>query len=208
MSLVSAGSAGHPVSRVAPERSAATTLQEGVERAVKLPKTPGKTTPAFAFSIVRRAIIEGIADRQFGESEMQEVIAFFGGSWTCVFCGSEPFKRWDHLVAISEGGDTVLGNMVPVCARCDDSKGASPYREWALGDAKYSPKAQGVPDIEDRLDEIDKYVAKYDYHPQPPKDRLNSEEFQEFKRLQADCRRLRKDFNTFFVQYRERIGSG
>ena len=30
----------------------------------------------------------------------------------CIFCGNLDVKRWDHLVPISKGGDTVLGNMV------------------------------------------------------------------------------------------------
>ena len=78
--------------------------------------------------------------------------------------------------------------------------------EWALGDAKYSPKSRGVRDIEERLVEIDKYVAKYGHLAQLPEDRLNSEEFQEFERLQAAAERLRDDFDSFFARYHERIG--
>ena len=171
-----------------------------------LPKTPNKTTSSFAFVGVRRALLNGIVVRRFDKPEMSKVIAFFGRGQACIFCGDKPIRRWDHLVAISKGGDTVLGNMVPACARCDDSKGASDFREWALGDAKYSPKTRGVSGIEERLVAIDKYVEKYGYSPQLPKDRLNADEFQELKRLRADSRRLRKDFDTFFAQYHKRIG--
>ena len=171
-----------------------------------LPKTPNKTTSSFAFVGVRRALLNGIVVRRFDKPEMRKVISFFDRGRTCIFCGDKPIRRWDHLVAIKNGGDTVLGNMVPACARCDDSKGASGYREWALGDAKYSPKTRGVSDIERRLDDIDRYVAKHDYHPQPPKDRLTEDEFRELKRLRIDSRRLRKDFDTFFARYHERIG--
>ena len=173
---------------------------------MKLPKAPTCTTPAFAFSIARRALIEGIADRRFGKSEMKEVIAFFGGSRTCVFCGDRPIKRWDHLVAISEGGDTVPGNMVPACASCDDSKGASDYRKWALGGAKYSPKTRGVPDIGARLAKIRKYVKKYRYHAQPPEDRLTAEEFQTFNQLEKERQDLHRKFDAFIEQYRKRLG--
>ncbi len=137
---------------------------------------------------------------------MREVVAFFKRGRACIYCGDGPIKRWDHLVAISKGGDTVLGNMVPACARCDDSKGAKDFREWALGKAKYSPKARGVPDIEKRLDDIDKYVAKHHYYHQLPKDRLDEEELRELKRLQAASRELRKGFDAFFDQYQKRVG--
>ena len=72
-------------------------------------------------------------------------MAFFGKNPPeCVFCGNREVKRWDHLVPVMKGGETVLGNMVPACARCDDSKQAFPFEEWMVSDAKWSPKSRGV----------------------------------------------------------------
>ena len=114
---------------------------------MKLPRVPQRTTPGFAFSIVKRALIESIAVRQFGKLEIAQVVAFFGEDPpTCVFCGDTPIRRWDHLTPVSKGGDTMLGNMVPACATCDDSKGGLPYDVWALGGAPNSPQTRSVRD--------------------------------------------------------------
>src|SRR5687767_7943079 len=87
------------------------------------PKTPGRCTPSFAFSYVDRAIREGIGRRLFGIAEQDLAIDFFGGEpATCVYCGSVDFDRWDHVVPVRAGGETVLGNMVPACQPCDDAK--------------------------------------------------------------------------------------
>jgi len=174
---------------------------------VKLPKVPQRTTPAFAFSIVRRALLEGIAVRQFGKPEIVEVVAFFGEDPPgCVFCGATPIRRWDHLTPISKGGDTTLGNIVPACAKCDDSKQDSPFEVWALGSAPNSPRSRAVRDIDRRLSKIREYVAKYSYSPRPPEERLNSEELRQFEILRADLQRLRGDFDAFITLYRQRTG--
>ena len=80
----------------------------------KLPRVPGRTTPGFAFSILDRAISECLSRRQFGAVEIKQVIEFFDiDPPECVFCGATPVSRWDHLVPINGGGETLLGNMVP-----------------------------------------------------------------------------------------------
>jgi len=140
---------------------------------VKLPQVPQRTTPGFSFSIVKRALLECIAVRQFGKKEIKQVTAFFGGAPpVCVFCGASPIERWDHLIPVSRGGDTVLGNVVPACGRCDDSKRDLPFEVWALSSAPNSPGTPGVPDLDQRLARIREYVAKYAYQPRSPDQRL------------------------------------
>ena len=174
---------------------------------MKRPRVPQRTTPGFAFSILKRALLESIAVRQFGKPEIEEVVAFFGEDPpTCVFCGDAPIRRWDHLTPISKGGDTTLGNMVPACATCDDSKGSSRVDVWALGDAQNSPRTRGVRDIDRRLSKIREYVAKYSYTARPAEDRLNSEELRQFEILHADLQRLRGAFDAFITLYRQRPG--
>lgn len=174
---------------------------------MKLPRVPHRTTPGFAFSIVKRALIESIAVRQFGKLEIAQVVAFFGEDPpTCVFCGDTPIRRWDHLTPVSKGGDTTLGNMVPACATCDDSKGSSRVDVWALGDAPKSPRTQGVRDIDRRLSKIREYVAKYSYTARPPEERLNTEELRQFEILHANLQRLRGDFDAFIRLFRKSTG--
>ena len=175
--------------------------------AVKLPKVPQRTTPAFAFSIVKRALLDSIAVREFGKPEIEEVVAFFGEDPpTCVFCGDTPIRRWDHLTPVSKGGDTTLGNMVPACATCDDSKGSSRVDVWALGDAPNSPRTRGVRDIDRRLSKIREYVAKYSYTARPPEERLNSEELRQFEILHAELQKFRENFDAFNTLYHQRTG--
>ena len=106
-----------------------------------LPNMPQRTTPGFAFSIVRRALLDCIADRRLGKTEIAEVLSYFGDDPpACVYCGATPINRWDHLVPISKGGDTTLGNIVPACSKCDDSKRDLPFKEWVVGNAQIHQK--------------------------------------------------------------------
>jgi hypothetical protein len=47
----------------------------------------------------------------------------------------------------SRGGDTVPGNIVPACSKCDDPKRSLPYDEWAVGSTPGSPRSCGVTDV-------------------------------------------------------------
>ena len=43
----------------------------------------------------------------------------------CAYCGADdrPLTQ-DHILAVSEGGETTLQNIVPACQRCNSRKGA------------------------------------------------------------------------------------
>ncbi len=174
---------------------------------MKLPKVPQRTTPGFSFSIVERALFECIAVRRFGKAQIAEVLSYFGEDPpTCVFCGTATIERWDHLVPIFKGGDTMLGNIVPSCARCDDSKRDLPFDGWALSSAPNSPRTRGVADVNRRLARIREYMAKYEYRPRRPEERLAEAELRQFEVLRGDLRKLRRDFDAFIAVYRGRTG--
>lgn len=173
-----------------------------------IPRVPQRTTPGFSFSGVERALLDCIADRRFSSDEIQEVLAFFGpGEPTCVFCGG-PVERWDHLVPVSEGGDTVIGNMVPACAKCDDSKRHILFADWMKCGVPGSPTSRGVGDVDTRLARIGEYVAKYDYQPLKPAERLNPEQRRQFEELRSRLMCLKNDCNAFIKEYRGQQGSG
>lgn len=135
---------------------------------MKLPQAPQRTTPGFSFSILQRALNECLGARQFGQEEMARVLRFFDMAQPkCVFCGCPEVKRWDHLIAVTQNGEAVLGNMVPACARCDDSKRDLPFQEWMTCDAKGSPKSRGVDDIAERVERINAYVHYFGYRVRP-----------------------------------------
>lgn len=39
----------------------------------------------------------------------------------CAYCGG-PVETWDHIVPVSQGGRTELGNMLPACRSCNSKK--------------------------------------------------------------------------------------
>ena len=181
-----------------------------LESNMNLPEAPQCTRPSFSFSLVQRSLRDGIADRKFGKAEMDQVVEFFFGSGepSCVYCGASPVQRWDHLIPVSKNGDTVLGNMVPACGKCDDSKRDLAFEEWAVGTTSGSPQARAVPDVEGRLARIREYVSKYGYVPRPLEERLQPEELQHLARIREDLNRLRDDIEDFIQAHRTRSGSG
>lgn len=174
---------------------------------VKLPFVPARTTPGFAFSILERSLKDCLAVRQFRGKEVLEVIKFFGKDPPeCAFCGSLEVARWDHLIALNKGGETVIGNMVLACARCDDSKRDLPYEEWALHVSQGSPTSRGVEDVEDRLARIKAYMQHYNYAPRFLSERLSAEELQALTTIRAKLQEVRSEIDTLIQEYRSRTG--
>jgi hypothetical protein len=170
-----------------------------------LPRPPQRITVGFAFSYVDRAIQEGLANRRFGQPEMAAVIEYFGADPPqCAYCGDEHVSRWDHLVAVKCDGDTVLGNMVPACSRCDDSKRDVPYEEWMLSGARHSPKSRGVPDVEQRVTRLRAYAEKFDYSPRNPAERLVAADVEELMRLRQRLGGVRKEIEQFLARQGKR----
>lgn len=175
---------------------------------MKLPLVPERTTPGFAFSNVMRALNDCLGARRFGQGEMQQVLGFFQMTEPeCVYCGSPDVRRWDHLVAINRGGETVLGNMVPACARCDDSKRNLSYDEWMLSDCKNSLQSRGIPDVAERIQRITAYVQHFGYKVTPLEERLDAHERERLKRIQDQLASLRQEADALIQDYRARTQS-
>ena len=158
--------------------------------------------------MVERALSECLAYRQFGQKEIAEVLAFFGTDPPeCVFCGSPEVKRWDHLVPINKGGETVLGNMVPACARCDDSKRDLPFEEWMTSNSEGSPKSRGIKDVDQRVEHINAYVQRYSYTPRSLEQRLDEYESERLATIRSGLQELRKEIDMLIEHYRTRTGN-
>lgn len=57
------------------------------------------------------------------------------GDRECFYCGA-PFASWadmtlDHVVPVSAGGSSRLGNLVPACQPCNRAKGSMDAVEFA-----------------------------------------------------------------------------
>ena len=172
-----------------------------------LPKAPQRTTPAFGFSLVDRAIREGFASRAFGQSEMAKIVRFFFNDKEpdCVYCGSRDVGRWDHVVPVAKGGDTVVGNMVLACATCDDSKQAFNFETWMKGPAPKSPGNRGVKDISQRVRRIRQYAKKYEYEARDFAQRLDKAEQDELHEIQNQMSDVRRRLEGLISDYQRRV---
>src|SRR5215207_601465 len=127
-----------------------------------MPKAPTKITAARALYTLDRAMRERLLDHVFGTEHLLRAAEYFqqAGVAGCIYCGSPHIERWDHLVSVRMGGATVLGNMVPACQPCDDSKGSKDYRAWLSGPARHNP-ARANPSLRA---EIIQHVEAYQRH--------------------------------------------
>jgi len=176
---------------------------------MKLPRIPSPVTISAGFSGLGRALQESLGAREFGAEEGQRVIEFFGADPPeCVFCGSQEVARWDHLVAIMSGGETVLGNIVPACQACDDSKRAEPFEEWMLSDVPRSPKSRGVKDIDRRVKRIEAYLQHFGYTPRCLEERLDKRELERLAAIRWRLQVLREDIEALSCDYRARTSLG
>jgi hypothetical protein len=98
------------------------------------------------------------------DDEILEALSILGMSpedVECAYCGDSS-TEWDHLRAIVQnkqptGQITEIGNLVPACGKCNQSKGNKNWRAWMLSDAPLSPKTKGVSDLDDRIGRLEEY---------------------------------------------------
>lgn len=170
-------------------------------------KPPDRLNPAFAFSYVERALREGLAIRRFTVAESAEADRFFGDPPQCVYCGGPGTERWDHLVAVMQDGETVLGNMVPACAACDDSKGKTPFADWLQNPRTIQALGISLEDANRRISRLQQYMAEFGYCVRTLEDRLDEYEKQELQEIRADALCLRQRIETLIARFRSRTGS-
>jgi 5-methylcytosine-specific restriction endonuclease McrA len=63
-------------------------------------------------------------------SEVKAVIAAANGM--CEYCGREASLELDHIVPVSRGGKSEIGNMAAACRKCNRSKSDKLPDEWAM----------------------------------------------------------------------------
>lgn len=101
------------------------------------------------------------------EKEIENALNILGmdkDSYCCVYCG-DTATEWDHLNALVReknptGYISEIQNLVPACGKCNQSKGNSNWKDWMQGNAKRSPKSRQIPDIQRRIERLERYEAE------------------------------------------------
>jgi hypothetical protein len=94
-------------------------------------------------------------------AEALEVLGLSADDLRCAYCGDRA-SEWDHFRPIVTGRRPTgyiseLANLVPACGKCNQSKGASPWRTWITGPAKLSPASRGVADLDERIARLEAF---------------------------------------------------
>ena len=89
------------------------------------------------------------------------ILGMTSATMVCVYCGDRA-SEWDHLRPLVKrkrptGYVSEIANLVPACGKCNQSKGASYWRDWMLGPAKQSPFSRAILDLEARVERLAAY---------------------------------------------------
>jgi hypothetical protein len=131
---------------------------------------------------IRRGLREIVApDHRVSKQEWALVLAEFGS--TCAYCGAAASAENrgivpDHLVAVTDFGELVPGNIVPACQTCNDSRGNKPWRTFLIN--------RFPADAASRIQRIEQYIAVHNYAPRSPESSLTPEELAQYNALVAE----------------------
>jgi hypothetical protein len=148
---------------------------------MSLDKLPNKTYPGLGLSMIDRAFKDAHAIRCSAD-DLPVLKQYFkkGGRIVCLYCGKKEAERWDHYYPVSKGGDTVVGNLVPACPSCDDSKQNLTLDEWAAGNGKHRPSTSRLQAIHES---IKRYVKKFGYVERHFEAKMDKNTRQKYRRL-------------------------
>lgn len=186
-------------------------------------KSPRRAIGTGMFSRINYQVQRGMKElyllRNLSVTDWEEVKAFFNHE--CAYCGTPDTGDSrnglvpDHLIAVAENGDFVLGNVIAACHSCNDQRGKKPWRKWL--EDKYNEEA--LP----RIAKIESYLESYPYAPPAgPWDRLTESELTQYYAIMNDWQGLwqralklrdqisarRKMSDTSFVSAEKNYGNG
>lgn len=121
---------------------------------------------------VSRGLREIVAPRQtMSKAHWLLVLQEFGG--LCIFCGSPGTSENrgivpDHLVPVTRFGELVLGNTVPACQTCNDSRGEKDWRPFLRTRFPSNPEIQ--------IRKVELHLEKHHYHPATLEQALSASE--------------------------------
>ncbi|HEV3471141.1 MAG TPA: HNH endonuclease [Pyrinomonadaceae bacterium] len=118
-------------------------------------------------STITNSFVNGILPpgRWPNEEELSEALEILGldaDDLRCAYCG-DAATEWDHLRPLvtrkrPTGFISEIANLVPACGKCNQSKGAREWQEWMMSSAPRSPATRGIPDLEERVRRLERFV--------------------------------------------------
>jgi len=136
---------------------------------------------------VSRGLREVVAPRQTMPKVLWgHIKGEFGGR--CAYCRQPATKENrgivpDHLIPVTKFGELVVGNTVPACQDCNDTREA----DWRHFLRRRFPKH-----AESRIRHIECYLDRHPYRPPTLRAALSSDQRRAYLRLLADWRSLLK----------------
>jgi len=155
----------------------------------RLRKLPIRVSAGLGLSLIDRAVKEAFAAR-CTFADLDQVHSYFelDGDIRCFYCDANEPSRWDHLHAVTRGGDTVPGNLVPACGRCDDSKQDRDIEEWVHSNGPHRPPIERLSSLQTK---ISLYRERFSYKAQVFEARLSPEQAAQYRRFRAEIDSLR-----------------
>jgi hypothetical protein len=107
------------------------------------------------------AIIPVIEPTAREVAEALEILHMRADDVRCSYCG-DVASEWDHLRPLVVGRRPTgyiseIGNLVPSCGKCNQSKGNKHWEAWMLGGARWAPSTRGVKDLAARVERLRAY---------------------------------------------------
>jgi hypothetical protein len=79
----------------------------------------------------------------------------------CAYCG-DAATEWDHLRPLvvarrPTGYISEIGNLVPLCGKCNQSKGNKNWNVWIASNAPLAPARRGIADLDRKIERLRAY---------------------------------------------------
>lgn len=121
----------------------------------------------------------------------------------CVYCGQGPTKENrgivpDHLVPVTQFGELVIGNTVPACQTCNDSRGDDDWRAYLQ--ERFPEQAA------ERTTMIEAYLSRHAYEPVHPERVLMPDELAAYNAILADWERVLATASQLYSKVKARRG--
>ncbi|MEX2445189.1 MAG: HNH endonuclease [Alkalispirochaeta sp.] len=151
---------------------------------------------------VSRGLREIVAPVQtMSEEDWNSVLRQFDSC--CAFCGEGATRENrgivpDHLVPVTDYGELMLGNVVPACQRCNDSRGNGDWRKYVV--EEFPEKAS------QRIATIEAYLSAHPYKPFHPEEILNQDELREYNEILAKWESIQETAKDLYDKVKTRRG--